>query len=84
MAHPMLVVLDCEDDIDLCNLFTEDRAQFERLIQDVEWLQDRRFYIIDGAHRHHLATQFGEERVCWPFDRDPMLLRPHPYTCRYS
>jgi hypothetical protein len=80
----MLVVLDCEDDIDLCNMFTEDRAQFDRLIQDVDWLQDRRFYIIDGAHRHHLATQFGEQKVWRAFDRDPMLLRLHLYTCRYS
>jgi hypothetical protein len=63
VAHPMLVVLDCEDDVDLTNLFKEKRHLFEARLQDVDWLQTQKFYIIDGAHRHHLAQKFREERV---------------------
>jgi len=63
MAHPMLVVLDCEGDVDLKNMYKEKHAEFEQRMQDVAWLQKRKFFIIDGAHRHHLAVKFKLETV---------------------
>jgi hypothetical protein len=59
----MLVVLDCENDADLKNMYVENRAAFEAQLLDVHWLQTQHFFIIDGAHRHFLAELYNIPEV---------------------
>ena len=62
-GHPLLLVLDCEEDVELKNLYLENPAQFEAQMRDTAWLKTQRWFIVDGAHRHELCKRFGIKTV---------------------
>ena len=62
-SHPMLVVLDCENDVDLPNMYRERPLEFEEKMRDTAWLQTQKFFIVDGAHRHELVKRYKHPKV---------------------
>jgi hypothetical protein len=72
IAHPVLLVLDCETNPDLYYEYQEKQEAFNLKLQDVKWLKTQKFFIIDGAHRHYLSKKYGFKQVCICFPKVSM------------